>query len=107
MISQTELIIDLSVRQNGLALQYARYQSFSICLAAVMQNGLALQYVWYKNIILCKAAVNQTPYARKYIPLTLLQDIPLVGDADTCCVCLENCNTKTLCYHSLCWECYI
>ena len=86
MISQTELIIDLSVRQNGLALQYARYQSFSICLAAVMQNGLALQYVWYKNIILCKVAVNQTPYARKYIPLALLQDIPLVGDADTCCV---------------------
>ena len=107
VINQTELIIDLAVRQNGLALQYARYQTFPICLAAVMQNGLALQYVYYQDIILCQAAVSQTPYARKHVALELLEYIPMVGDVDTCCVCLENCDTKTLCYHPLCLECYL
>ena len=64
---QTELICRIAVKQNGLALQYVKIQTEEICKLAVKQNKRALQYVKIQTEEICKAAVQKDYRALEYI----------------------------------------
>lgn len=46
-----------AVEQNGLALEYVKHQSESICLAEVLQCGESFKYAQYQTDEVCLAAV--------------------------------------------------
>ncbi|KSV59760.1 DUF4116 domain-containing protein [Acetivibrio ethanolgignens] len=67
MESQTEEMILVAVKQDGMLLQYAWFQSDEIVDAAITQNGLALQWVWDQNEAICLKAVKQNWEALQFV----------------------------------------
>tara|TARA_R110002153_G_scaffold273997_3_gene446428 strand:- start:51486 stop:52040 length:555 start_codon:yes stop_codon:yes gene_type:complete len=55
------------VKRNGMDLEFVKYQTPQICLAAVMQNGSALKFVQNQTKKICMVAVTQNGRALKYV----------------------------------------
>jgi hypothetical protein len=55
------------VSKNPYALEYCKFQTEEICLAAVKQNGWALQYVKKQTPEMCSVAVKQNGWALYYV----------------------------------------
>ena len=62
-------IVQTAVAQNGLALEFAPYQTYYVCYIAVKQNGLAIKYVREQVEELCLIAVKNNPWALKYVKI--------------------------------------
>tara|TARA_R110002153_G_scaffold273997_3_gene446429 strand:- start:52156 stop:52710 length:555 start_codon:yes stop_codon:yes gene_type:complete len=55
------------VKQNGLYLEFVKYQPLQICMAAVTQNGYALYYVKIQTEEICMVAVTKCGNALKHV----------------------------------------
>jgi len=64
---QTEDLCKMAITQNGLALQYVKYQTDEICSIAVQQNGLSLEYVRDQTETVCILAIKQNSLALEYV----------------------------------------
>jgi len=64
---ENEALCKLAVSQNGVALQYIKYQTDEICKLAVSNNSYALQDVINQTDELCKLAVTQNGYALEFV----------------------------------------
>ena len=63
---QTSKICLEAVKQNSWALQFVKNQTEQICLEAVKRNGNALQFVENQTEEICIAAVKQNPFALQF-----------------------------------------
>ena len=58
---------------DGLLLEFCRFQTDESCMVAVKQNGLALKYVRKPTYLICLEAVIQNPDALVYVPYSLIE----------------------------------
>lgn len=64
-----------AVTNNGLALEYIKNQTHEICELAVINNGLAIQHVKKQTLEICKRAIEQNTNSAAYMNETMINKL--------------------------------